>query len=238
MTGIPPVTASLPGLRTAPPLTEAYWAWMQQRNHYQTLAQPVYSWWMSTDGPMCPSELQIFNYVQNCHSLLDIGGGDLRIKRRFIAAGFSGKYESIDTSPDVVHDYYHLQDCPSGAYDAVMVLEVIEHISLDDFDSFIDEVLRVLAPGGKVVISTPNAEYYSTIWAGDMTHRHAYRLTDLAAYLHLRGVVADHLQRVNWVDGRAPRLRERVRKPLVRFIARGVLRVDYCRGVQLLARRA
>jgi len=42
----------------------------------------------------------------------------------------------------------------SSSFDVVSGLEIIEHI--DDTDKFIDEVYRVLKPGGYFVLSTPN----------------------------------------------------------------------------------
>jgi 2-polyprenyl-3-methyl-5-hydroxy-6-metoxy-1,4-benzoquinol methylase len=46
-------------------------------------------------------------------------------------------------------------DMPSAAFDFVVSFQVIEHIK-DDF-AFLDEVKRVLKPGGKFIVTTPNA---------------------------------------------------------------------------------
>jgi SAM-dependent methyltransferase len=46
-------------------------------------------------------------------------------------------------------------DLPSGAFDWVVSFQVIEHIR-DDF-AFLDEVVRVLRPGGRFIVTTPNA---------------------------------------------------------------------------------
>ena len=43
---------------------------------------------------------------------------------------------------------------PDGSFDVVVFSEVIEH--LVDTDGVIDEILRVLVPGGTLLISTPN----------------------------------------------------------------------------------
>ncbi len=45
---------------------------------------------------------------------------------------------------------------PNGAFDVVVALEVIEHLL--DPDAFLDEITRVLAPGGAVVLSTPRLD--------------------------------------------------------------------------------
>jgi SAM-dependent methyltransferase len=46
-------------------------------------------------------------------------------------------------------------DLPSGVFDWVAAFQVIEHIG-DDF-LFLDEVARVLKPGGRFIVTTPNA---------------------------------------------------------------------------------
>ncbi len=46
-------------------------------------------------------------------------------------------------------------ELPSGGFDFVIAFQVIEHIK-DDF-RFLDEIRRVLRPGGKLIVSTPNA---------------------------------------------------------------------------------
>jgi 2-polyprenyl-3-methyl-5-hydroxy-6-metoxy-1,4-benzoquinol methylase len=46
-------------------------------------------------------------------------------------------------------------DLSPGAFDCVVAFQVIEHIG-NDF-AFLDEVVRVLKPGGKFIVTTPNA---------------------------------------------------------------------------------
>jgi SAM-dependent methyltransferase len=48
---------------------------------------------------------------------------------------------------------------PDGAAGVVVAFEVIEHLS--DWRAFLQEVCRVLAPDGLLVISTPNKDYYA-----------------------------------------------------------------------------
>ena len=48
---------------------------------------------------------------------------------------------------------------PDGATDLVVAFEVIEHLA--DWRAFLQEIGRVLAPDGLLVISTPNRDYYA-----------------------------------------------------------------------------
>jgi SAM-dependent methyltransferase len=48
---------------------------------------------------------------------------------------------------------------PDGSFDLVVAFELIEHLA--DWRSFLQEVRRLLAPGGQFVVSTPNRLYYT-----------------------------------------------------------------------------
>lgn len=47
-----------------------------------------------------------------------------------------------------------LKDIPSNCFDAVITFQVIEHIK--DDNKFVEEAYRVLKPGGKFIVTTPN----------------------------------------------------------------------------------
>ena len=174
--------------------------------------------------------------LRDSRSILDVGAGDLRIKSKLERAGFRGHYATLDQSPEFGPDFASFAEVPSGAFDAVMLLEVIEHVPLHEFDRLMDEVLRCLAPGGRLVVSTPNTAYAASLWDADMTHVHGYRLIDLAAYLHLRGIRST-LYRVAW-RWPSPPLRERAPRLAEKVITRWILQLDYARGVLLLGERS
>jgi len=57
---------------------------------------------------------------------------------------------------------YGVDSLPSplaeGAYDAVLLLEVVEHLNDEHLDATLREVFRLLKPGGIALVSTPNDE--------------------------------------------------------------------------------
>jgi 2-polyprenyl-3-methyl-5-hydroxy-6-metoxy-1,4-benzoquinol methylase len=50
---------------------------------------------------------------------------------------------------------------PADSFDAVLLLEVVEHLNDEHLSSTLREVVRVLKPGGALVVSTPNEEELS-----------------------------------------------------------------------------
>jgi len=64
---------------------------------------------------------------------------------------------------------------PEGSFDVVFLVEVIEHLLDDEIGPTLDEVHRLLAPGGHVVITCPNGENL----AGD-----SVRCPDCGAVFH------------------------------------------------------
>lgn len=82
------------------------------------------------------------------------------------------------------------QDAPDllepGSYDAVACFELLEHVA--DPDLLLDAAERMLAPGGRVHVSTPDG----TFGAGaNPNHLRVYRAVDLADTLRRRGRLVD-----------------------------------------------
>src|ERR1700722_6343231 len=54
-----------------------------------------------------------------------------------------------------------LEDLPPGvgSYDALLMGEVIEHVPLGVLEEFLDQSTGLLAPGGRIMLTTPNPHY-------------------------------------------------------------------------------
>ena len=71
---------------------------------------------------------------------------------------------------------------PEGSLDMVCCVQVIEHMK--DQEGFIKEVLRILSPGGRLVVVTPNkATYSSDVDVGFAYHFKEYYAVELEEFL-------------------------------------------------------
>ena len=178
-------------------------------------------------------EQVIFDRTRHAARLLDYGGGDNRLKRKFLAAGFGGKFETLDISGEEEHTYSSIAEV-SGKFDAIVCLEVIEHMSLNDYVDLMDGLGKLLAPGGMLVISTPNPLCVVPMWAGDPGHVQQFPLADLAADLVVRGheVEAFRVRYGAWPKG----VRERTRFFAMRALCY-LLGVDYAQGIMVIGKK-
>jgi SAM-dependent methyltransferase len=75
-----------------------------------------------------------------------------------------------------------LSKTSDASEDVVVAFDLIEHFTKDELIVLIDEVHRVLKPGGTWIIHVPNAEspFGSRVRHGDFTHELAFTRTSLA----------------------------------------------------------
>ncbi len=77
----------------------------------------------------------------------------------------------------------------AGSYDLVTFLEVVEHIPSAEVVDFLSGLKRLLRPGGKAIIETPNGEapFANAHMYHDATHIRLYTLESLRHVLALAG---------------------------------------------------
>ena len=71
--------------------------------------------------------------------------------------------------------FVHLRSLPDGSVAAVTGFHIVEHMPIDALVSLLDQVMRVLRPGGLVIFETPNPENVlvgSNFFYLDPTHHH------------------------------------------------------------------
>jgi SAM-dependent methyltransferase len=90
---------------------------------------------------------------------------------------------------DVILDDMTQTALPAESFDAIVAVEVLEHV--DDDDRFLANASTVLRPGGWFLMTTPNGDH-RPIPSGD--HRRHYRRDDLSALLnrHFDEVTVDY----------------------------------------------
>lgn len=75
-------------------------------------------------------------------------------------------------------DLYEYSNLHINEYDVVIFTEVIEH--LNDINSFMSSLIKLLKPDGKIILTTPNKSFYpeSVLWATDLPPVHYWWLSE------------------------------------------------------------
>lgn len=121
-------------------------------------------------------------------SILDVGCGEAWVAKEYIKRG--KKVISMDISEEnpsravknyksenhigIIADAYHIP-LKDNSIDCVIASEIIEHVI--NPKEFIDELLRVIKPGGKLIITTPYNEtltYQLCVHCNKPTTKHAH----------------------------------------------------------------
>jgi hypothetical protein len=191
----------------------------------------VKKWWLSED--LCEIEDIYFTTIQKFPDVLDVGAGDLRMKKKFIKHGYTGDYHTQDINQEFQHTYNNLQQI-DRTYSAILCLDVLEHMPLEEGLVFLEKLFSLLAPGGVLILQTANARCIRNPLSWDMTHRQCYSLPDLWALFTAAG-----LETVGFrVVFRAKRgLVAAINSLLGRFIITRLLGCDYADNIALIAKK-
>lgn len=162
-----------------------YWERLALRERAMAIAAPCISWQRRED--FNEVELEVWKRTRTSRRILDFGSGDQTLRQKFLAAGFAGKYETFDLSPEFPTTYHTVEEI-QGEFDAVFCFEVIEHMPLEEGLALRERLVSLLGPGGWLMLSTPNPACILSPFSRDETHIHLYPLQDLLAWALAKGL--------------------------------------------------
>jgi SAM-dependent methyltransferase len=122
-------------------------------------------------------------------AILDIGCGHGAFLYFLTKAGYT-RAIGIDTSPEQIakaHElgiktarcesgFDYIRDLQAESLGMVLLFDILEHLEHQELFDLLDEVYRILRPGGKCLIHVPNGEgiFGMRIRFGDLTHVQAF----------------------------------------------------------------
>ena len=128
----------------------------------------------TSSGPILEAASRLLTHCGAKGELLEFGAGTGDFLKHLLACGFPGRMTGTDLLPrpgllpeEVVWiqaDLNHpLVSVPDDSFDVIVSTEVIEH--LENPRAMIREFWRLLRPGGKVILTTPNQESLRSLLA-------------------------------------------------------------------------
>jgi 2-polyprenyl-3-methyl-5-hydroxy-6-metoxy-1,4-benzoquinol methylase len=189
-------------------------------------------WWNTAE--LSEVEQLFFNQLKNCDTVLDVGAGDLQMKRKFQQAGYYGEYHTQDIGEEFQYTYKTLEEI-SQKYSAILCLDVIEHLHLSEGLALMHQLFNLLETDGVIIIQTPNGRCVRSPFASDMTHVHCYNLPDLWTYLTCMDLqvegyrVVFELENKTWI--------QKIVGLLGKYIITRILGLDYADNIVLIARK-
>lgn len=95
--------------------------------------------------------------------ILDAGCGEGVLVEEFAARGFQIKgMDANYSSPSVIHGNVCAMPFEDGMFDAVLLLDVFEHLAFSDQPTALREIRRVLTSGGTLIATIPNLAHLNS----------------------------------------------------------------------------
>lgn len=128
------------------------------------------------------------SHLKAGHSLVDMGCGDMPYKEMIEHSGARYQGADLGDQADLHIDADGKVDLPEQSADAVLSVQVLEHVL--DLDAYCDEIRRLMRPDGTLFLSTHGTWLYHP---HPEDHRRWTR-TGLAADLESRGFKIEQMQ--------------------------------------------
>jgi len=126
--------------------------------------------------------------------VLEVGAGDRSLKNLLTRNWGEISYYSCDIDKNNPHDFNDIRHV-TGEYEIICAFELIEHLELKEAGFFLKKCFQLLAPGGKIALTTPNI-YYPPGFLRDATHLTPWCYDELGGMLSLAGFRVIHIYRL------------------------------------------
>lgn len=138
-------------------------------------------------------------FLQNKTAVLEVGAGycafinAIKAEKRVAQdqSEVAGKYAEpgVVTHKGLVTD---LSFSGEGEFDTVLSSNLFEHLTREEFLTALQEIKRVLKPGGQLIIVQPNFRFAYRRYFDDYTHVQIFTDTSLTQLLQANGFVIAH----------------------------------------------
>lgn len=109
---------------------------------------------------------------------LNVGSGQRKFGEGWINVDCQDKW-----SPDVVADGAHMPMFEDGSADTVVLNHVYEHFNLGEADGLVRECYRILAPGGRLVVTIPDLRALVRGWITGRIDDYLFCVNIYGAYM-------------------------------------------------------
>ena len=133
------------------------------------------------------------SFLRDGGHLLEVGAAERPFDARLKATFPALVHRTLDIDPEGTHDFRSLEEIQE-TFDCVLAWEVIEHLPMEEIPGWLAGLRRVLAPGGRLIVSTPNVFRPGQYWK-DASHRTSLAYAELGALLALSGFEVVSLHR-------------------------------------------
>ncbi|HCY18568.1 MAG TPA: hypothetical protein DHU69_02135 [Deltaproteobacteria bacterium] len=148
--------------------------------------------------------------------VLDIGAGSRYVGELCKELSETVEYRSMDTDRSCFHDYYSVDDI-QGKFDFIFLLDVIEHLPLNDGISMLMKCKELLNTEGTIIITLPN-NLHPTAFSVDCMHVTSYRYNDLGGLVLACGFQDIQIFRISEKRKLKQRILAFLIKPILDFL--------------------
>lgn len=194
----------------------------------------VVNFWES--DALSPIEQIYFDRIRECQTVLDVGAGDLRVKKKFESAGFHGTYKTLDLNRDYPYDFHDINEVREK-FDAIVCFDVLEHIDLQSGLTLLQQMRDLLNPGGVLLLQTPNARCIRDPASWDMTHVQLYNSGDLYAIVRALNFPKIDCYRIPFMP-ESPSILDRIYTLFGRFVTTRLLGCDFADNLGIIAEKS